>query len=129
MGKAVDSPFVVLRLVLMVQTVQLVVDVPEFVQDKFQQSVPRTVEGASLQFIDRVLDISVMPQGQVCTVPNCAEDRDDSTGAVLGQVVVDRCLVVTVQKTASSVEEPQLQFFRQSSTFLLGRRGKSRCTL
>ena len=61
-----------------------------------------------------------MPQGQVRTVPNCAEDRDDSTGAVPGQVVV-----VTVQKTAFSVEVPHLQFIDMSSTFLLWRRGTS----
>ena len=117
-----------LRLVSTVQTVQLVVDVSDFMQDKFQQSVPMTVEGASLQSIVRVLDISVMPQGPV---PNCAEDRDDSTGQFLGRLWLfpslcnDRCLVATVQKTTFSVEVPQLQFFRQSSTFLLWRRGKS----
>ena len=35
-------------------------------------SLRRTVDGASLQFIDRAVDIAVMPQRQVRTVSNCA---------------------------------------------------------
>ena len=41
-------------------------DVPVTMLHKFQLSVPQ------IQFIDRVLDTPVMPQGQVRTMPNCA---------------------------------------------------------
>ena len=39
-----------------------------------------------IQFSARVLEIAVMPQGQVRTVLNCAEDSEDST-QFLGEVV------------------------------------------
>ena len=42
-----------------------------------------TVVVPLIQFIVRVLDISALVQRQVRTVPNCAGDREDFTGAVL----------------------------------------------
>ena len=42
-----------------------------------------------LQFIDRVVDIPVL-RAETCThSANCAEDCRDSTGAVLGEDLVD----------------------------------------
>ena len=57
------------------------VDVPVNMQLKFHEFdilVPQ------IQFIVRVLDISVLPQRKARTVPNCAVDRAAFTGAVLG---------------------------------------------
>ena len=56
-----------------------------------------TVVVPHVQFIDRVLDNPVMPQRQVRTVPNCAEERRDSSAQFLGMVLTrpllcnDRC--------------------------------------
>ena len=52
-------------------------------QRKFQQFFEFVIV-PQIQFIVRVLNTSVVPQRQVRTVPNCAEYREDSTGAVLG---------------------------------------------
>ena len=50
------------------EIVDKAVDVPVTMLHMFQQSVPL------IQFIDRVLDIPVVPQRQVRMVPNCAEN-------------------------------------------------------
>ena len=88
------------------------VDVPVIMLHKFLQSVPQ------IQFIDRVLDIPVMPLRQVRTVPNCAE-----VGRVLGKVV-DAPVVVQgpvpgIPNSADTVEVPLLQFIdsRRHSCF------------
>ena len=74
-------------------------DVHVLVQFQFQQfKVYVNMMVLQIQFIDIVLDIPVMPQRQVRTVPNCAEVRVDSTRAVLGwlwsrpSLCNDRCL-------------------------------------
>ena len=95
------------------QIVDNAVDVPVIMQLRFQQFCEFNILVPGIQFIVRVLDISVLPQRQVRTVPNCAGDREDFTGAVLGwlvaPVVVQRQvpgMVLTVQVT---VVVPQLQ--------------------
>ena len=80
-------------------------------QRQFQQSkVFDFLEEPQIQFIDRVLAPSFLPQRAV-PQSNCAEDRRDPTGAFPGVVdvpiVVQRqVLGLTVQKT---VDFPQLQ--------------------
>ena len=60
-------------------------DVPVLLQYQFQQSkVYVNMKVSQIQFVDRVLDIPVMQQRQVRTVPTSAETRH-STDAVLGQ--------------------------------------------
>ena len=64
----------------------LVVDVPVIISDKFQQSIVyEDVEVPQIQFIDRVVDFSVVLQRRVRTVHLCAEDRRDPTAAAVGQ--------------------------------------------
>ena len=65
-------------------------------QLKFQQSFEFIILHRT-PFIVRVLDIAVVPQRQVRTVPNCAGDRAAFTGAVLGPVVD---MPVVVQRQA-----------------------------
>ena len=60
------------------------VDVPVNRSDKLQQPFQFRHLGASDSVHRRVLDISVMPQGQAGTVPNCAANSEDCTSAVLG---------------------------------------------
>ena len=64
----------------------LVMDVPVIISDKFLLSMSFVnLEVPQFQFIDRVVDIPVM-RAETCThSANCAEDRGDPTGAVLGQ--------------------------------------------
>ena len=50
---------------------------------KFQQFYEFDILVLQIQFV-RVLDMSVMQQRQLRAVPNCAGDREDDTGAVLG---------------------------------------------
>ena len=63
-----------------------VVDVPAIISDKSQQSMLfEILDVPQFQFIDSVVDIPVMC-AETCThSANCAEDRRDPTGAVLGQ--------------------------------------------
>ena len=72
-------------------------------QYKFQQFHEFHILVPHLQFIDRVFDITVMSQRQVRTVPNCAEERRDSTAQFLGMVfhvpVVMQRLVPRVLQT------------------------------
>ena len=49
-----------------------------------------------IQFLHRVLDVPVVSQRVVRTVSNCAQDREDSTDAVL-QLIVDAPVVVQQQ--------------------------------
>ena len=71
-----------------------VVYVPVTMLHNFQQFFEFVfLKVPQVQFIVRVLDTVVIPQRQVCTVSNCAQDREDSTGAVL-RLVVDAPVVV-----------------------------------
>ena len=75
----------------------LVVDVPVIFSDKFQQSKSYMfLKAPQLQFIDRVVDIPVF-RAETCThSANCAVQRGDPTGAVLGQ-----CLRLALVVSAS----------------------------
>ena len=80
----------------------LVVDVPVIISDKFQQSIVyEDVEVPQIQFIDRVVDLSVVLQRRVPTVQTVQK-----TGEIPQLQFLDRCQVGTEQKT---VEVPQLQ--------------------
>ena len=81
--------------VVMAGLAVVVVGVSGIMQFKFQQSFEFTIV-PQIQFIVRVLDIAVMPQRQVRTVPHCAGDRAALAGAVLG-MVVDTPVVVQRQ--------------------------------
>ena len=54
-----------------------------------------TVVMLHLQFIDKVLDITVATQRQVRTVPNCAEERRDSTAQFVVWCSSARCYATT----------------------------------
>ena len=90
-------------------------DVSVIMQLKFKQFYEFDIFVPQILFIVRALDISVMPQRQVRTVPNCAGDSEDFTGAVLGGFTVEvfqiqfidgECFLV-----ANRDEIAQVQFF------------------
>ena len=78
----------------------LAVDVPVIMQLD-QQSKLENPEVPQFLFIDRVPDIPAATQRRVRAVQNCAENRQDSAGAVLG-MIVDAPVVVLRQVLGGS---------------------------
>ena len=93
----------------------LVVDVPVIISDKFQQSIVYEDVELQIQFIDRVVDFSVVLQRRVPAVQTVQKTGEIPQLQFLDKVDDARCCMttgagLTEQKT---VEVPQLQCSEQ----------------
>ena len=103
-----------------VAVVVLAGDVPVIMQLEYQQSKFENPEVPQFLFVDRVLDIPVATQRRVRAVQNCAENRQDSTGAVLWEVF-DAPVVVQRQVLGGSDSAENLWRCRSCSLSTWGR--------